>query len=79
MRHDMLVDGEAMAAVEGTDVTHLIGTAVIINMQDEPQRSAFNAYRVAFRANEAEPNLAHATALVEAWGSFADIMGLARA
>jgi hypothetical protein len=76
MKHSTFVDGEAMSAIEGVDVTHLLGSATIVDIQEEPQRSAFNAYRVAFRANEAEPNLKHAAALVNAWNALAEIMGL---
>ena len=65
MQHDSIVDGEAMAAVEGVDVAHLIGLGIVIDMQQEPQRAAFNAYRVAFNANRAEPNLPNAQALVD--------------
>lgn len=76
MKHDVIVDGEAMSEIEGNDVTHLIGTVKVIDLQGEPQRSAFNAYRVAFRANAAAPNLHNAAALVVAWNAFADIMGI---
>jgi hypothetical protein len=79
MQHDRIVDGVAMTAVEGNDVTHLVGSVVVIDMQEEPQRRAFNAYRVAFNANAADPNLRNAAALVSAWNDFADIMGLDRA
>ncbi|MCF1744751.1 hypothetical protein [Paradevosia shaoguanensis] len=78
MMHDRIVDGEAMAAVEGVDVTRLLGSAVVIDMQQEPQRAAFNAYRVAFNANAATPNLRHAVALVDAWNVLADAVGLDR-
>lgn len=72
---DEVASSEAMAGA-GVDATHLLGAARIINMQDEPQRSAFSAYRVAFRDNAAEPNLRNAAALVRAWDAFADLMGL---
>ena len=49
---------------------------VLVDIQDEPQRAAWNAYRVASRRNESEPNLRHAAALVRAWNTFAEIMGL---
>lgn len=78
MKHSIIVDSEAMSAVEGVDVTHLIGRPVIIEMQREPQRAAFNAYRLAFNINAADPNLHHAAALVRAWNDFADIMGIER-
>lgn len=45
-------------------------------MQQEPQRAAFNAYRVAFRANEAHPNLRNASALVQAYRALMAAMGL---
>lgn len=76
MKHDMIVDGEAMSAVEGVDVTYLVGSAMVVDMQREPQRAAFNAYRVAFNANASDPNLKHAVALVAAWNVFAEIMGM---
>lgn len=78
MKHDMIVDGEAMSAVEGVDVTHLLGATMVIDMQQEPQRRAFQAYRVAFNENASDPNLRHAAELVRAWNSFADIMGVDR-
>ena len=78
MKHDRIVDGEAMAEIEGNDVTHLIGTAVVVDMQAEPQRRAFQAYKVAFNENAIDPNLKHAAALVHAWNAFADIMGIGR-
>ena len=78
MKHEQIVDGEAMSAVEGIDATHLIGTHMVVDLQQEPQRAAFNTYRVAFRDNAHDPNLAHAAALVAAWNSFADIMGIDR-
>jgi hypothetical protein len=78
MKRDEIVDGEAMAAVEGNDVSHLLGTGNVIDMQQEPQRAAWNAYRAAFRANEADPNLRHAAALVKAWNTFAEVMGVDR-
>lgn len=78
MKHDMIVDSEAMAAIEGNDVTHLLGTPLVLDMQEEPQRAAFNAYRVAFRANEAHPSLNAAIALVDAWNGLADVVGLDR-
>ncbi|MHA6690571.1 hypothetical protein [Devosia sp. A449] len=78
MKHSTIVDGEAMSAVEGVDVSHLLGATMVIDMQQEPQRSAFNAYRVAFHDNAADPNLRHAAALVVAWNGFADLMGVDR-
>gem|GEM_PF-2251998 len=72
----LIADGEAMSAVEGGRLEQILGTAEVINLQDEPQRAAFNAYRVAFRANEAEPNLPHALELVKAWNGFALTIGL---
>ncbi len=75
---DHALDEVAMAAVEGVNVTHMVGTARIMDMQDEPQRAAFNAYRVAFRRNEAEPKLRNAAALVHAYNAFADLMGIDR-
>ncbi|MET3925964.1 hypothetical protein [Devosia sp. 2618] len=76
MKHDLIVDSEAMSEVEGNDVTHLVGTSMVIDLQQEPQRAAFNAYRVAFHANAADPNLKHAAALVGAWNKFAAVMGI---
>lgn len=76
MKHDLIVDGEAMAEVEGIDVTHLLGASMVVDLQAEPQRAAFNAYRVAFHDNAADPNLRHAAALVVAWNAFAQIMGI---
>lgn len=78
MKHHLTVDSEAMSAVEGVDVTHPVGAAVVVDMQEEPQRAAFNAYRVAFHDNASDPNLKHAAALVRAWNDFADIMGIDR-
>ena len=79
MKHDTIVDGEAMAEIEGhTDITHLVGTCMVIDLQQDPQRAAFQAYKVAFRKNEADHNLPHAAALVTAWNAFADVMGVAR-
>ena len=74
MGRDMIVDGEAMAAVESGDISEILGGAEIISMQDEPQRAAWNNYRAAFRANEAEPKLKNAIALVRAWNAFAFAM-----
>ncbi len=71
-------DGEAMSG-GGVDVSYLIGRYRVLDMQQDPQRSAFNAYRTAFRANQAEPNLPNAAELVRSWNALADIMGLARA
>lgn len=76
MKHDEIVDGEAMSAVEGNDVVHLIGSYLVIDMQAEPQRAAFNAYRVAFRANEAHPTLKTAKALVDAGKALGEVMGI---
>ncbi|UXN74480.1 hypothetical protein N8D56_04885 [Devosia sp. A8/3-2] len=79
MKRDVIVDGEAMAEIEGhTDVTHLIGATVVIDMQAEPQRRAFQAYKVAFNVNATDPNLKHAAALVHARNAFADIMEIER-
>lgn len=79
MKHDLIVDGEAMAEIEGhNDVTHLLGTTVVIDMQQDPQRATFHAYRVAFNKNADQPNLRHAAALVHAWNAFADVMGIER-
>lgn len=76
MKHDAIVDGEAMSAVEGNDVAHLIGSHVVVDMQEEPQRAAFNAYRVAFRANEAHPTLKTAKALVDAGKRMGEVLGI---
>ena len=46
--------------------------------KDRPERSAFQAFRTAFRANEAEPNLRHAKALVRAWVDYATVVGVDR-
>lgn len=79
MKHDLLVDGEAMSEIEGhTDVTHMLGRIKVIDIQAEPQRAAFNAYRVAFQDNAHDPNLKHAAAVVHAWNAFADIMRIDR-
>lgn len=78
MKFDSIVDGEAMSEIEGIDVTHLVGTPVVIDLQQEPQRRAFQAYKVAFNQNATDPNLPHAAALVGAWNAFADIMGIDR-
>jgi len=78
MKHDEIVDGEAMAAVEGHDVTYMLGSARVFDMHEEPQRRAFNAYRVAFNTNATDPNLKHAAALVHAWNDLADLMGIDR-
>lgn len=48
----------------------------ILDMQQEPQRAAFNAYRVAFRANQASPNLRNAHALVRSYSALMAAMGL---
>lgn len=71
MKRDEIAIGEALpddGETAGVDVTHLLG--------HDPERAAFNAYRVAFRKNAAEPNLRNAVALVRAWNSFADVMRL---
>jgi hypothetical protein len=78
MKQSIFVDGEAMSAVEGVDVTDMLGSALVVDMQEEPQRAAFNTYRVAFRENEANPNLRHAATLVHAWNAFADLMRIER-
>ena len=62
----------------GVDVSHLLGSVGVIDMQQDPQRSAFNRYRTAHRANSNNPNLMNAAALVEAWNGLAEIMGLTR-
>lgn len=80
MKPDLIVDGEAMSEIEGhTDVTHLLGTSLVVDLQADPQRAAFHAYRIDFNHNAADPNLKHAAALVAAWNAFADIMGVDRA
>lgn len=39
MKHDLIVDGEAMAEIEGHhDVTHLVGTSMVVDLQQDPQR-----------------------------------------
>lgn len=76
MKRDAIVTGEAMSENEGNDVTHPVGTSVVVDMQAEPQRRAFQAYKVAFNANAADPNLPHAAALVAAWNALADTVGL---
>lgn len=76
MKHDAIVDSEAMADVEGVDVTRLLGTAIVIDMQREPQRRAFHAYRVAFRGNQADPNVRNAAELVRSWNEMAALLGL---
>ena len=78
MKHDTIVDGEAMADIEGVDVTHLVGGATVISMMLDPQRAAFQAYKVAFNANASDPNLKNAAALVAAWNALANAMGLDR-
>lgn len=78
MKRDVIADGEAMADVEGNDVSHLLGSTMVVDLQVEPQRAAFNAYRIAFHDNANDPNLRHAAALVRAWNVFADIMGVDR-
>lgn len=75
MKHDMSVDGEAMSTVEGNDVTHLLGAPMTTDMQD-PQLAAFAAYRDAFNANASQPTLSHASALVAAWNTLAEAVGL---
>ena len=75
--HDTVVKGEALPD-DGVNVVRLFGRARVIDIQEEPQRSAFNAYRVAFRENAADPCLRNAAALVHAWNAFADVMGLDR-
>lgn len=77
MEHDKIVDGEAMSAVEGVDVTHLVGSAVVIDMQRDPQRTVFVRYRLAFRKNEQRPNLPNAAALVGAYADLRQAIGLA--
>lgn len=39
------------------------------------EEAHFRTYQEAFRANEAEPNLANAAALVRAWNQFAATIG----
>lgn len=89
MKRDEIVDGEAMAAVEGNDVTHLLGSSPdistddlrrlgvnVIDMRGDKERAAFDAYRVAFRANEANPSLKTAVFLVDAGARLGDVMRL---
>ncbi|SDH08110.1 hypothetical protein [Pelagibacterium luteolum] len=71
MQRDDFVSGEDVPEPDGGMMP------LSVFMQKEPETRAFNAYRVAFRANEAHPNLRNAAALVKAWNAFADIMGLA--
>ncbi|GHA13537.1 hypothetical protein GCM10007989_05170 [Devosia pacifica] len=73
---ELTVDGEAMSAVEGQCPDGVIVN--LLDMQVGPQRAAFDSYQAAFRANEREPNLAHAAELVRAWNVLADVTGLAR-
>jgi hypothetical protein len=75
-RPDGIADGEAMSIVEGGRLDEILARAEVVSMQDEPQRAAWNGYRVAFRTNEAEPTLGHAVALVKAWNRFAVVMGI---
>lgn len=84
---DEITIGEALSddgQDAGVDVTDLTGrrdfamVPLAIFMGHDPERAAFNAYRVAFRANEARPNLKNAAALVRAWNQFADVMGISR-
>lgn len=78
-QHDVIVDGEAMSAIEGgVDARYLLsaGRHYIVDMQQEPQRRAFNAYRVAFRANQAEPNVPNAAKLVRSWNEMAALLGI---
>lgn len=89
MKRDEIVDGEAMSAVEGNDVTYLLGSSPdfsaddlrrlsvnVVDMRGDLERAAFNAYRVAFRANEANPTLKSAVALVDAGTRLGDVMGV---
>jgi hypothetical protein len=91
MKHDEIVDGEAMSQVEGNDVTYLLRSSPaadvdylrtlglnVVDMRGDPERAAFDSYRVAFRANASDPNLKHAVALVAAWNSLADLLGMDR-
>ena len=76
MKHDAIVDGEAMSEVEGNDVTYLLGSARIIDLQQDPQRAAFVRYRVAFRMNAERHSLSTAVGLVNAYRDFRTVMGL---
>lgn len=89
MKHDEIVDGEAMTAIEGNDVNHLLGSSPdisaddlrrlgvnVIDMRGDKERAAFDAYRVAFRANEANPSLKSAVVLVDAGTRLGDVMGV---
>lgn len=89
MKRDEIVDGEAMSAVEGNDVTYLLGSSPsistddvralglnVIDMRGDRERAAFDAYRVAFRANEANPTLKSAVVLVDAGTHLGDVMGV---
>ena len=71
-----VVDEAAMLDVEGNDVSYLIGTTAVIDMQQDPQRAAFAAYRIAFRANAWDPNLPNAAARVDAWNRLREVMGI---
>lgn len=75
-KHDEIVDGEALSAVEGVDATYLIGSAKVIDMQRDPQRAAFVRYRLAFRRNEQKPNLSSAVDLVTAYQDLRTVLGL---
>lgn len=84
---DEITTGEALSddgQDAGVDVTGLTGRGSLgmvplaVFMQQCRERRAFNAYRVAFRANEAHPNLKNAAALVKAWNQFAEVMGISR-
>lgn len=76
MKRDEIVDGEAMSEVEGNDVTYLLGSARIIDLQQDPQRAAFVRYRIAFRMNVERPSLSTAVGLVNAYRDFRTVMGL---
>lgn len=76
MKHDEIVDGEAMLKVEGLDITDLPDRTSIIDMQRDPQRAAFIRYRLAFRENATHGDLGTARALVAAFDELALALGI---
>lgn len=70
MRHDKFVNGEATSGVRGRMCVPLEEF-----LSQEMERRAFNAYKIAFRRNEAHPCLRNASALVKAWNRYAAVVG----
>lgn len=75
MKSDLIADGEAMSAVEGSNFSKLL--AVIAHSDDDAAETlAFREYQRCWRANEEHPTLFRAAELVAAWNKLADLCSL---